>query len=537
MAALRFVASLAFLLLAVVWSAADDREPVARWALSQDAQDAGPNKLHATNRGVVFKNKVAVFDGLDSHLEVKPAPALRLGTGDFTLRLKLHAPEATDGSGDLVSLYDPVKRVGFNLALRTNTGVTTNQSNWRQLQFGIDSGSEPKWTDEGRPGTAIIAFALAVHDGDLYAGTAHHGKGETGRVYRRDGVGKWIDCGAPDKANAITALATFKGQLFAASSKYRFGGSALGESENLNPGGGVYRYEGGTKWTEVGRLPETESVGGLVVYRERLYASSLYKPAGFFRYEADGKWTRLPIPDGKRVESLGVFQGKIWATSYDDGRVYRLDGDAWKDLGRLGENTQTYSFAVHRGRLCVATWPSGKVYQWNEEKWNDLGRLGTELEVMGLQVHNGQLYGGTLPLAEVYRFDGGTNWTKIGRLDTTPDVKYRRAWTMAQFQGKLFCSTLPSGHIHSLEAGPCVTFDRELPHGWHDVAAVKRGGRLELFVDGKRVAESAGFDPAKLDLSCDSPLLIGAGAGTRFHGELADVTLFRRALDAAELAR
>ena len=44
---------------------------------------------------------------------------------------------------------------------------------------------------------------------------------------------------------------------------------------------------------------------------------------------------------------------------------------------------------------------------------------------------DGKFYAGTLPLAQVYRFDGGTKWTCTGQLDRTPDVKYRRAWSMA----------------------------------------------------------------------------------------------------------
>jgi hypothetical protein len=529
--------------LAVGIVAADDRGPVAHWTLAGDAKDSSANRLDTTNRGVKFtvkgpggKSPAALFDGVASRLEVKPAPALRLGTGDFTLALWVYTPEALDDDlGDLVTMYDAKKRVGFNLALRNNTGVTSCQANTRQLQFGIDAGSEPKWADEGRPGDATLAFALAVHDGHLFAGTATSAKGAAGRVYRHEGAEKWADCGAPDRSNAASALAVYRGKLYAATSRYRFAGSALPESENTSRGGGVYRYGGEDRWTEVGRLPDTEAVGGLVVFKDRLYASSLYKPAGFFRYESDGKWTALAVPDGKRVESLGVFNGHLWATSYDGGRVYRYDGKEWKDFGQLGDNTQTYSFAVHRGRLCVGTWPSGKVFRLTDDRWEDLGRLGAELEVMGMLVHNGQLYAGTLPLAEVYRYDGGRTWTKTMQLDKTPDVKYRRAWTMAQYKGKLFCSTLPSGRVHSLEAGPCVTHDRELAPGWHHVAAVKHGGVLELYVGGKLVAGSSRFDPAKFDLTADEPLLIGAGAGDFFNGAMADVRLYLRALTAEEI--
>lgn len=518
---------------------------LGHWRLAGDGEDASGNGLRATIHDVRFTQKgpdgktpAATFNGKGSHLHVAAAKKLKLGRGDFTIALWMHTPAVLDDDlGDLVTLYDAKKRIGFNLTLRNNTGVTTCQANNRQLQFGIDAGSEPKWIDEGRPGNAVFPMAMAVHDGKLYVGTSANGKEDVGRVYRHEGADRWIDCGAPDKCNAVSALAVHQGKMYAGSSKYRYAGSSLPESENTHRGGGIYRYEGGTSWTDVGRLPETEAVGGLVVYQGRLHASSLYKPAGFFRYEAERRWTSLPVPDGKRVEALTVFNGHLWASSYDGGRVYRYDGKDWKDVGQLGDNTQTYSFAVQRGKLCVGTWPSGKVYRWEEGSWQDLGRLGKELEVMGMLVHNGQLYAGTLPLAEVYRFDGGQVWTRLTQLDKTPDVRYRRAWTMAQHQGRLFVSTLPSGKIHSLQAGPCVTHDRELPPGWRHVAAVRQGGMLRLYVDGQQVAESAPFEPDMFNLSTDEPLLIGAGPGDFFAGALANVRLYAGALSAAQIAR
>jgi hypothetical protein len=96
---------------------------------------------------------------------------------------------------------------------------------------------------------------------------------------------------------------------------------------------------------------------------------------------------------------------------------------------------------------------------------------------------------------------------------------------------------LPSGHIHSLTAGPCVTYDRELAAGWRHVAAVKQGGTLRLYVDGQGAAESARFDPAAFDLTSDAPLLIGAGAGDYFRGSLSDVRLYGRALSNEEIRR
>ena len=276
------------------------------------------------------------------------------------------------------------------------------------------------------------------------------------------------------------------------------------------------------------------------MYRDRLYASSLYRPAGFFRYEGGQNWTALPTP-GKRVESLAVYNGYLYATSYDGGVVFRFDGTRWTDCGQLGpaeENSQTYSFAVHHGRLYVGTWRTGRVYRFEDiDRWADVGRLGEELEVMGMLVHNGRLIAGTLPLAEVYEYDGLTHWQKLARLDHTPDVRYRRAWTMAEFGGRVYCSTLPSGHIYSFEAGKNVSWDREFPAGWHHVAAVKRAGRLQLYVDGSRVAESTAFNVSDYDLASNAPSRIGFGANDYLHGQLSDVRLFHLAISDVEITK
>jgi hypothetical protein len=152
-----------------------------------------------------------------------------------------------------------------------------------------------------------------------------------------------------------------------------------------------------------------------------------------------------------------------------------------------------------------------------------------------LAMFNGKLYGGTLPLAQVYRHDDA-GWTLTGRLDFS-DVQYRRAWSMAVYQGRLFCGTLPSGHVHALDAGVNVSHDFELAPGWRHVAAMRAGNRLELLVDGKPVAESAPFDPARFDLAANTPLKIGFGEHDCFHGALRDIRLYGRTLSDRELKR
>ncbi|HOS74287.1 MAG TPA: hypothetical protein P5037_06055 [Candidatus Paceibacterota bacterium] len=519
---------------------------LAHWKLTKDGRDASGNGNHGTPHAVRFATaehrKSAQFDGRQSWLEVPPSPSLRLGTGDFTLAAWVRLPaeaEQDDVFGDIVSRFDPATRRGFNFRISLNAGVTTSQANARTVHFGIDDGRlEPHWTDHGRPGEAVLIFGLATHDGELYAATCEPEPGRAGRVYRFGGGTNWVDCGPPAPCNAVSALAEFQGALYSGVSRYRLAGSALPESPNTNAGGKVFRYRGGQAWEDCGPLPGSETVGGLVVYRGQLYASALYPPAGFFRFEGGRRWTALPTP-GRRVLALCVYDGQLFASSYDEAHVFRFDGTGWTDCGQVGplENTQTYSFAIYEGRLCVGTWKTGRVYGYRgDHNWEDLGRLGGELEVMGMLVHNGMLYAGSLPLAEVYRLDRPGNWRPVGRLDQTPKVTYRRAWTMSEFQGRLFCGTLPGGRVFSLEAGRNVTHDRALSPGWHHLAARRGGGRLALYLDGQRVAVSARFDSAPYDLALAQPLKIGFGPNDYFRGSLRDLRLYDAALTERRIA-
>ncbi len=534
---------------ACLWGAAhaNERGLLAHWKLAGDANDSSGAAHDATNHGAILtaagrdgrRNGAARFDGRKAYLEVAPGKSLNLDRGDFTLAVWVHTEEKLDDTlGDIASQYDPATRRGWSLCLKNGAGATNSQSNFRNLHFSIDDGrSEPRWTDCGRPGNAVYVMAQAVHDGQLFVGTCEPGEGQAGHVFRYGGGTRWIDCGSPDRANAVTSLAAHGGKLYAGVGKYRLGGSSLPESPNANLGGKVYRYEGDGKWVDCGQLPGAEAVGGLVVFRGELYASSLYKPAGFYRYRGERQWESLPLPsESRRVVAMCPFNGHLYATSYDGCYIFRFDGRAWEEVGKLEESGQTYSFEVVEGKLYVGTWPNGKVFRLDgDRRWTDVGRLGDEKEVMGMALYNGKLYAGTLPLAEVYRFDGDGRWLRVGRVDHTPDVRYRRAWSMAVFQGRLFCGTLPSGHVHALEVGKGVTYDRELAPGWRHVVAQRQGDLLQLFVDGKPVAKSTA-GAAALDVTNDRPLRIGFGPHDYFRGSLSDVRLYGRALDAEEIA-
>lgn len=511
---------------------------IGHWKLVSDAADSSGNGLGGQARGVTFADGAARFDGRSSVIEIPAAGRLRLGTRDFTISAQIHTAADLEGpAGGIASQYDPAERRGFNFSIKSNP-VVFSQSNVRNLHFGIDQARTGEWTDCGRPGNNIYVMALAVFNGGLYAGTCEPGKDDAGRVYRWAGGSKWEDCGSPDTSNSISVLAEFDGHLYAGSARYNLGGSSLPSSPNERPGGRVYRYEGGTKWTPCGKLGESAAVSGMAVFQGKLHASSLYAPAGTFRYEGGERWVPAGTPDGRRVEAMAVFDGALWGTGYDKGEIHRYDGRKWSIVGSLPETTQTYGFAVYEGKLYVSTWPSASAYRYDgDHQWTHCGKLGGEMEVMGMAVYNGKMYAGTLPLAEVYRYESGKTWTRTGQLDRTPDVRYRRAWSMAVYRGKLFCGTLPSGHVYSFEAGKSVTHDRRIEPGWRHVAAVRAGNRLRLYVDGKMVSESEAFEARGYDLSNSRPLRIGFGENGHFQGMIRDVRLYGRALGVRDLPR
>ena len=517
-----------------------DQGLVGYWKLSEDMLDHSGNNLHAEVQSVNGVNDIAHvvgFKGSKSWFEVPASPKLQLADKDFSVAVWVDALDTdSDIAGDILSQYDLSNRKGFHLSLKTNPSPT-GVANFRQLSFGIDDNSSTKWEDCGRPGNALLAFGLTEYEGTLFAGTCEPESGDAGHVYRYDSVSQdWIDCGAPDQSNTVFALTEYEGELYAGTGKYRLGGSSLSESENISLGGGIFRFEEPDKWIDCGKLPGVEATISLVVYKGELYASSMYS-LGFFKYNKKiSKWEDCGTPDGKRVVSFGIFNGYLFATSYDVGHVYRYDGKEWIDCGQVGENTQTYGFVVYQGQLYVSTWPSGRVFAYEGvNNWKDVGRLGDELEVMGLIVHNGQLLGGTLPLAETYIYEGDTTWRKMDRLDETENVKYRRVWTMAEHAGRVYCSTLPSGHIYSYEAGKSVSWGKSFPAGWHHVVALKSVNTIELYVDGKLVNKTQIPDSLRFNLESTAPMRIGFGQYDIFKGQIKEVRLYDRALKEGEI--
>jgi hypothetical protein len=307
-------------------------------------------------------------------------------------------------------------------------------------------------------------------------------------------------------------------------------------------------------------------------YRGKLYVGGGPETWGVSVRRDDGGWE-----DSIRFERQGPRKCFPHAMTRHNGvlytawpSVYAFDGSEWRYAGVPVEpeaTLQTHSLAIFQGSVIAGTWPLAKVARYEgAEKWHEIGRVGEDgTEVNSLVVYNGKLYGGSIPRAEICRFDDHPQWTMLRRFYSpegwipeppadnggSPTREQVAEWTrvtsMTIHRGRLFaaignCTSSAKdspadirGTVHSIEAGKCVSYDDELAPGWRHLAAVRDGGNLRLYVDGECVAESSGFPAEDYDLSTDRPLRIGTGQTDYFHGRMAEIRAYRRALRAEEI--
>ncbi|MBM4073252.1 MAG: LamG domain-containing protein [Planctomycetes bacterium] len=537
---------------------------IAHWPLRDDARDQ-VGTAHGKPANVTFANGAADFNGRDSRILVARADALNVGTSDFSLAVWVRcATPFASTLGDLLSKFDGVARRGINLHVSGSSPAYSAMSDTRHVHFGIDDGYLSGWQDHGKPvpSNSLIANLVAF-EGDLYCGIADADRPrDRARVFRFGGNKKWIDCGRlGDDANhhSVMSMIVHQGKLYAGTGIWDWV-QAMGGLKGAPPAAPtrVFRYEGGTRWQDLGQVGNGSRVLCLASFKGELYAG-LDRIGKGLAYKFDGKnWIDCGAPDGKNFECLLPRGGTLYAATH--GNVYEYQGGkSWKRIGTTPfDINQIHSMQVFAGKVLLGTWPQGYVLRHEGgDRWAKIGRLGLPEgpklcnEVMDLTVYNGKLYAGLIPKAEVYRYEKDGDWTLLGSLAQRRDwdVNQVATWTrvtcLSCFQGRLFAGTGscqgraldapvdPSlGRVFSLQAGQVVSHERDIGGQWTHIAAVRRGRNLELYINGKQTASSRLREGAAFNLSNKAPLWIGFGAQNYFHGAMADLRCYGGALNA-----
>jgi hypothetical protein len=415
---------------------------------------------------------------------------LALGTEPFSITARVHSTLSLDSTlGDIISRFDPSSRTGFSLGVNTQA-IVSSQANSRQLHFSVDGGgSEGQWVDCGRPGNCIQLTSLVSYHGSLFAGT-YEDPGD-GRVYRQDTTtGEWEDCGAPHNSNSVMSLAVFNGELYAGTGNYRASGSSLELSDNMNPGGLIYRYGGSPGvWDSTGLLPAMRNpAADNPMAAEGVYDYGSPSPGGIDEGTGKTRTYNQPHWDVDRIDTVGamaVFQGKLWATPLYHRGVFSYDGSSqggWVYEGDPG--VRLFALAPFEGFLYAAanqgsvtgrphpfpappsgevTMAEGGVYRYAGSNahghWEFAGGQAGVSQVYSFCTYESELYCGTWPEGKVFRMPraGGETtatdpWIDVGRTGEEKEVM-----GMAVYNGKMYVGTLPSGEVYRYDGGQTWT--------------------------------------------------------------------------------
>ena len=540
---------------------------IAHWPLRDGAQDVSGGR-HGKAVNVVFAGGVALFNGVDSVIEVPDAAALRLDGDDFTVcvRVKSDVPMRS-AFGDILGKYDPECRCGVNLTLAGSAPAYCGMSDTRHVHFGIDDGYLGPWEDCGRPWPSNpLVSHLIVFNGEIYAGaTDAAGPMDACRVFRWANGTEWIDCGrlgADPNHLSVMSMCVHQGKLYAGTGVWDWIRAEPGSVEGFDPGRSrVFVYDGGAEWRDLGQVGESVRVHTMASFQGNLYVG-LDRAGGGHCFMLDGEtWVDCGAPNGDSIETLMAFGGELYGATH--GLIYRFEGPGrWACIGDHPHGiTQNHSIQVFGGKVHVGTWPQGYVLRYENGEWINTGRLGIpeglkEInEINALCVHNGKLYAGVLPKAQVYRYEADGHWTLLDSLSSRPDYAqddfptWGRVTSLTSFRGRLFACTgscqaraididvdKTVGRVWSRQIGQMVSHERDIGGDWTHIAGVRRGRELRLYVNGELSARSTAPAGKSFDLANTQPLRIGFGPQASFCGSIAGVRLYRGALGEDEIA-
>lgn len=541
---------------------------IAHWQFSgnpEDAQGVCHSKAHniSYTTGVDGEqNGAALFNGMDSFIEIDDTAALRLGTNDFTFSLWVKADGRLENPrGDLLCKFDETRRTGLNLSLSSSSPGYSSIGDSRNIHFGIDNDRAGEWEDCGKPkeDNSLIS-TLVVYKGELYTGIADAlDPNDACRVYKYAGNRKWVDCGRvgdDPRTLSVYSILVHNGGLYAGTGTWDWEKTV----EGIGGPNHVYRYEGGTTWVDCGAFGTGLRVLCLASFKGNLYAGD--DTGRCYRYDGGTSWTFCGRLDDEaiRLYTMMVWQGNLYAGA--TGNFYRYDGgEKWTCIGeRPFENTQVHTFQVYHNGLIAGTWPHGKVLKYTDgDEWEDWGQLGISTEevkineINDLTVYNGVLYAGVIPKSEVYRHEGGHQWSKVAHLVRNEDwsakdpITWCRVPCLTVYDGKLYAGTSTchgraanpdypeAGRVYALQAGQCVSYNDDLGDGWHHIAAVRENGELTLYIDGKAVSNHSDGNKPLLDIATSTPLFIGRGSQCCFTGAMDDLRIYNEALSSESI--
>ena len=427
---------------------------VAYWKLDGDCRDHSGNGNHGVNHGVNLKT--GDFDGRGAYIEVPHSESLSLGKRDFSISAWVHTDSCVDDVlGDIVGKYDPALRKGFTLNLKSSSGGYQSSGDDRHVYFGIDNARQSEWQYCGRPSMTsnYVSNSLTVFRGKLYAAIVDaKEKKNWCHVFRYEGGEKWFDCGrvGTGKTTGVMSMIVHQGDLYAATTTYDWSRVQTGDYDLCR----VYRYEGGTQWRDCGQPGPMLRINCVASYRGKLYAGGDRGPL----FPGDRQFAGRPY-------KVYVYQG---GTDWEVSGVFPTE---------TSENLYPHAMAVHDGRLFVG-YPTVHAFDGNQWKYvgTPIGDTAKELlpflQVHSLEVYQGELYAGMWPEARAVVYRGGTDWEDRDIMGDGTEVN-----ALTVYNGKFYSGALPRSEVlrYDGELGWTSVHRFYSPAGWTPSPALSAG--------------------------------------------------------------
>ncbi|MCC6697106.1 MAG: LamG domain-containing protein [Candidatus Hydrogenedentes bacterium] len=493
-----FVRMFTFLAVAAAGNHAQSAELLGHWKLQGDCRDYSGHGNDGVSHGVNMGPEGAVFDGLNHYVEIPDSPVFDVGTSSFTITAWVKCDgSVTNVPGDIVNKYDPALRRGINLHVNASSPGYASLSDARNVQFGIDNAVEGEWEDCGRPWPSnSLISTLVVFKGHLYTGIADASDPQDGcHMFRYDGGQKWVDCGRVSGTGHLKNVSVFcdvvhQGELYAGSGIWDWEKvwKGLG-AENGDPAQ-IYRYAGGTTWEDCGQLTAPSDLPSF------------------------------------RVSSIASFGGHLYASDNTDALYRYDDAQGWTACGRPGSIDYTkypagdiVAMMPYQGKLYAARHGASVFRYSGGTDWEDIGevfhngrsgKFGCD-QIHTLGVYQGSLYLGTWPDGKVLRYEGGHEYSECGWVGIDPQFKRNEVNDLTVYNGKLYAGVIPKSEVWRYEGGQQWTMVRQLlnnpdfsvkkPITWDRVPCMTvYGGRLYCGTGTchGRAAEEFNYDVGKV---------------------------------------
>jgi hypothetical protein len=291
---------------------------------------------------------------------------------------------------------------GYGVAYTTNSG-----QNW------IDYSTYTKtYTDS--------VFAFGAFNGKLY-------EGDEGGVISSSPDGTTWTAVYTSGIGVLDSLTTFKGRLYAG-----FSASST-----------ILSSPDGTTWTAA-PTPVTGGIAAMGAFNGRLYAGGASSAVVYSSTDGFTWAAVLSEPGEGYIGSIAAFNGKVFVGTSPSGKIdASADGVNWTST-TLGGGNGVESLAVYNGRLYAGASAnhavSGEIYSTADgQTWTTSLNAGVLQIIQAMTAFNGKLYASS-DNSEIYMTTDGSNWSAV-----TSPIPGAGIQALAGFQGKLHVGVFRSG--------------------------------------------------------------------------------------------